>query len=393
MEALAAVIRRLCTSRLRSSLTVASIATGTAVLVVVTSLVSTIQSALVAGMQILGVGLLMVSADPDVLYSGQVPKALTLSDAAAVRQSLRPDGFAAIGRIMGSVQACDALRTVTIHGTGAEHQVLEQFRTEAGRFVTEYDGATRARVCVLGAALARSLRCVGVGSQIQVSGRYFRVVGILADHGTKVGESTDGVVMIPIETAQRMYRAEQFPVSLLARVSADETASATHRIRSLLRRRHRLKAEMKDDFAIVSYTDAMKRVDTVANDARTVLVALVGVSLVVAAIGVLNSLFASVFERTSEIGLHRCVGATRGRVRLEYMLEGLLLSLLGSVSGVLLGTLVAVGVAAQLDLSLQIAWDSVALGAMISVLLGVASAVAPAVRASELSPVDALRQE
>ena len=176
--------------------------------------------------------------------------------------------------------------------------------------------------------------------------------------------------------------------------SEEAVPEAKAQIVNLLRRRHRLDAYQPNDFNIVTQDEILDAFNRLSLVATAVLAGIVGVSLLVGGIGIMNVMLVSVTERTREIGLRKAVGARRRDIMLQFLIEAVFLSLLGGVLGIGLGY----GLSASASLHPQMVnvviplW-AVALGFGISTLTGVVFGLVPAIKAALLNPIDALRHE
>jgi putative ABC transport system permease protein len=234
-----------------------------------------------------------------------------------------------------------------------------------------------------------------VGRTLLIDGRRFRVVGILAEKGSVLGNSQDDLVLIPYTMALTMYPATRTSIALAARaLDEQQVPEAKAQVVSILRRRHRLEAYQPNDFQIRTQDEILTAFNSISLVATAVLAGIVGISLLVGGIGIMNVMLVSVTERTREIGLRKAVGARRRDIMTQFLTEAVVLSLLGGGLGVGLGY----GLTALVSLHPQMVdvavppW-AVALGFGISAGTGVAFGILPALKAALLNPIDALRHE
>ncbi|WP_235905107.1 ABC transporter permease [Tautonia marina] len=287
--------------------------------------------------------------------------------------------------------------TTQLEGVSAEYHAIRNLPVEVGRPFAFLDVERRHPVCILGREVLRKLDAGDdlVGRTLLVDGRRFRVVGILAEKGSVLGNSQDDLVLIPYTVALTMYPATRTSIALTARAFDEEQVpEAKAQIVSLLRRRHRLEAYQPNDFQIRTQDELLTAFNSISIAATAVLAGIVGISLLVGGIGIMNVMLVSVTERTREIGLRKAVGARRRDIMLQFLTEAVGLSLLGGGLGVGLGYAITAIVSLHpqmVDVAVPL-W-AVALGFGISAGTGVVFGILPALKAALLNPIDALRHE
>lgn len=166
----------------------------------------------------------------------------------------------------------------------------------------------------------------------------------------------------------------------------------------LLRKRHDIDNPDKDDFSVTSTKEAQATLADVLGSLSILLLSLTSISLVVGGVGIMNVMYVSVAERTSEIGLRKAVGATSRSILRQFLFEALIITLLGGMIGILLGVLLTIGLSFLFgvfgfELPLSFSWRSFLLGLGFSVAVGIIFGLAPAYRASKLTPMEALRKD
>ena len=228
---------------------------------------------------------------------------------------------------------------------------------------------------------------------IQIDGVHFRVVGVSAKRGSLLGQSQDEFAVIPLGQFQMLFGSRR-PLSLTVKprdvaLMSDAIDEAT----VALRISRRLKPKQGDNFGIFTSDTILDIYHSATNGIFAVLVGVVGLSLVVGGIVIMNIMLMVVTERTREIGLRKALGARRSDITSQILTESVVLSMFGGVIGTGLGAAIAVTIAAFTPIPASIEWWSVVLGIGITVFVGLFFGLYPAIRAARLEPIEALRRE
>jgi putative ABC transport system permease protein len=292
----------------------------------------------------------------------------------------------------------DADVSIPMLGTTPEFQEIRNWFVDTGRYFSDFDADHRKHVCVLGREVLRKIGADEslIGGKIRIDNRTFKVIGLLERKGSFFGQSQDEIVLIPFSTAEKIYGPRVARrINILAQVHRSEAAGETvEQIRDLLRKRHKLKEGQADDFQISTQDQVLEFFNKASRITTVVLAGIVGISLLVGGIGIMNIMLVSVTERTREIGVLKALGARPKDILFQFLIEAVLLSLIGGVLGVLLGLAVGMGVAALSPLpSAYIPLWAVGLSFLFSGCVGVFFGMYPAVKAARLNPIDALRWE
>ena len=235
-----------------------------------------------------------------------------------------------------------------------------------------------------------------VGQYISLSGDWFRIIGVAEKRGSLFGFDQDNYIITPFSTATAINGPDNLQVEISYRPKPDADAAQIERqVRSLLRAKAGLSASDPDHFELVSAEKTKAQFDKVLDSVTWVAAGVVGISLLVGGIGVMNIMLVSVTERTKEIGIVKALGATPQFILLQFLVEAIVLSLFGGLIGLILGY----GFAALMSLvvpgmpaALVPLW-SVMLAIGFTSCIGIVFGLAPAIKASRLNPIDALRFE
>ncbi len=287
--------------------------------------------------------------------------------------------------------------TVNIEGVAPAYHTVRNFPVDTGRPFALVDVEQAQQVCVVGREILRKFEIDEgvVGESMLLDGRRFRVIGVLQSKGSFFGQSLDDVVLIPYTTALKMYPFFRRSMVIAAQANTAEVVpEAKAQITNLLRRRHGLEAYQPDDFVVQTQGEILAFFNNVGNIAVSALAGIVGISLLVGGIGIMNVMLVSVTERTREIGLRKAVGARRRDILMQFLTEAMTLSLIGGGLGIALGySLSSLASLHPRMVDVVVPIWAILLGFGISAGTGIVFGIVPALKAALLNPIDALRHE
>jgi putative ABC transport system permease protein len=286
---------------------------------------------------------------------------------------------------------------VRIHAVSSEIMVIRDWVVEKGRTFSPQEAERGANVVVLGTETADLLfeNLDPIGRRVRIRGFRYRVIGILEEQGSMFGQSLDNQAIAP---ARSRIQAVTNPRGIVGQVVAQALEQADVRplqreIEGIMRARRRLRPSQNNNFVVETAEDALAFWDDISRILFIALPGLVSISLVVGGVVIMNIMLVSVMQRTREIGVRKAIGARRRDILSQILIESITLSGAGAVLGVAIGVGLTylVRTLSPLPAAVDVKW--IALGVALGVLVGVTSGVYPAVRASKLAPVDALRYE
>jgi putative ABC transport system permease protein len=417
LASLEVAVRAILVNKMRSALTMLGIIIGISAVIILVSVGRGVQMMVAEQMQQVGSNLLFVipgelEASSTTMKSNFLRSAnvstLTLGDAEAIADTANAPAVRDVApEFIGSGTVVYGNRNaqVNVSGVTPGYSTVRSFYPVLGRFITNNDLETNARVAVLGQAVVEDVFQVGInpiGQTIRINRVPFRVVGVMEEKGGTAFSNEDDVVFVPLTTAQsRLFGGRSvsgdYTVSVIYATAVDESQIDVARgeITRLLRRRHGLiYSTDEDDFAVLTQED----ISAVLGSLTAVLTGFLGliatISLVVGGIGIMNIMLVSVTERTREIGIRKAVGAKRRDVLAQFLIEAISLSMVGGGVGILIG-LTGTVVASRMieDLELSISPSTILLATGFSIVVGVFFGIYPAMRASRLNPIDSLRYE
>ena len=284
-----------------------------------------------------------------------------------------------------------------VQGTSADFPIVRAWPVASGVFVTDSDVRGAAKVCVLGAEVAQQLYgdADPIGTTVRIKDMPFKVVGVMGVKGGQGwGGSQDDVILVPLTTAMRKLTTRTHVNAIAVSAASEREVTAAHeQITGLLRQRHRIREGMDQDFFLFSQQEIASSAAETSKVMTLLLASIAAVSLMVGGIGIMNIMLVSVTERTREIGIRRAIGARRRDIMMQFLAESAFLSLAGGALGVALGIGAATAVTQLARWPTMIQPAAVALAFGFSTAIGIFFGYYPALRASALDPVEALRYE
>jgi putative ABC transport system permease protein len=398
-ESISLAFKTLWANRLRSLLTVLGIIIGNASLVAMVSVGQGAQRYTSDLLQSLGTNLLFVFSNTgDARRGTQQANTLMLSDAVAIAAQipLVKEVAPQINFQTLVSYSSRAIRTNAI-GTTPSFESVRSSPVAQGRFLTALDQEYHGEVAVLGPQLARELfgALPPLGERVRLNNVSFRVVGVMTEKGASSGSNQDEAVFIPITTMANLIAGRTSPagtsVNYIAIAVVDNASLdiAQYQITNLLRLRHNISGA--DDFTVRNQKDIVNAANNVTSGLALMLVVVAGICLVVGGFGIMNTMLASVTQRTYEIGLRKAIGASQTDILQQFLTEAIILALAGGLSGTGLGAVATLLIAMYTPFQAGVSIGAVILAISVSSGIGLIFGVMPAQRAARLDPIMALR--
>ena len=388
-QAMKVSFKNITMNKLRATLTMLGIIIGVAAVIALTSLgmgasksVSDEVSSL--GTTTVSISLSGNSSDEEVVTYDELMSFEDLDEVDAVSPTVTTSST-----VKNGTTESDG---VTVTGVTTSYDKVEDITLQSGRNVMDVDLDNRNKVVVLGYNVALELFGFSnpIDQTVKIDGTTFKVIGVLAEQGEELSGSVDDQVLIPFTTAQR-FIGQTYVTSATVNMISEDTVEM-----GMAKMKQELYNQFSGDetsFTVRNQSSVSDALDSVSNTMTYLLAGIASISLIVGGIGIMNIMLVSVTERTREIGIRKAIGAKKRDIMLQFLIEATVLSALGGILGALIGLGSAELLSNLLDMTLQITWWVVAGSVGFSVFIGVIFGIFPANKASNLSPLEALRYQ
>ena len=333
-----------------------------------------------------------------VSIGGGSANTLTVEDAMALQEEI-PEVLAASPEVRSQRQLVYGNRNwfTRIYGQSEDYLQIRRWPVEAGRMFTAEELNRVEQVAVIGQTIVDELfeGADPIGEIIRIRGLPLRVIGVLSVKGMSLmGSVQDDIIIVPHTTAFQKISGRTFAMVINVQVYSDSVMEiARLKMTDLLRERHRLGPDQEDDFTIQTQEEIAQAATETSRTMTLLLASIAGVSLLVGGIGIMNIMLVSVTERTREIGIRMAVEARGNDILYQFLLEAVLLTVLGGFVGVVLGISATLAVGHYAGWAVRVSTEAILLAFTVSAVTGIFFGFYPALKASRLDPIDALRHE
>jgi putative ABC transport system permease protein len=389
----------LMANKLRTMLTVTGVVIGIGTIIGMLALINGINSSVMNEFERLGPNVLYVTSESPGIHVGAGHRErppVTPDEVKALRRRCRAlGGITIVGEARGKV-AYRSRKTgmVTVSGVQSDYVDISRLDLSQGRFFDRMEGE-KSRVCVLGSGVVRTLfgDMYPLGKVVEINGLAFRVLGTLRESGTILGHSLDDSAIVPHRWFRVLFGKNVQEYAMASPAAGTSLEDAVDDLRVTMRLVRKIPLGEEDDFAVStqeSLVDVYKKLTASIYWGMRIVAS---IALLVSGVGIMNIMLVVVMERTAEIGLRKAVGAPRRAIMGQFLVESVMMTLAGGAIGLGLGFLIRVLVALTTPLPASVPIWAIPVSIGICCAVGVFFGLYPAVRASGLDPVRALRYE
>lgn len=408
IEIIKLAIRALRANKTRSALTLLGIMIGVGAVVFVVSFGRGQEQSITAMFESMGTNTIFVSGSSRQIMGIRPTATITTADYQALMDTehgycianIAPSSSASLLVVYGN-----ETRTIMVSGSTPAIKEVRKYDVARGDFFTEAEYRRNASVVVLGAQAAADLfrGLDPLGESIRIAGRNFEVIGVLGKRGGFGGAQADNFVIMPLSTMLARFPGDSAtrgrPLSTIhmEATGVSQIKAAKELVTETLRKSHHLRADEENDFTVTDMQEIMKRRMESQAVFQVFLGSVAAISLLVGGIGIMNIMLVSVTERTREIGICKAIGAKRRDIMWQFLFESATLSLCGGLTGVIAAIVLGMLADGQsmgfYTVRVPLSPDIIIVALGVAVFTGLVSGTYPAMRASRLDPIVALREK
>ncbi len=401
-------IRSLRVNKIRTALTILGVVIGISSVMVIISAGESMKKLIYSQLESFGSNLIQTevrvprsSGGVSSQATGVVISTMTLDDRQAVAKLDNIDKTYAHLMAQSLLAWEGNIKKTTIFGVSSEFIDIDNSELAEGRFYTKEEDDNMSRVVVLGSKVKEKLfgNSSGLGQSVKINKMNYKVIGVMEPRGTVFFFDYDSLAFIPIQTVQKMILGVNYIQSITAEaVDKNKSQDTKQAIISLLRERHEITDPDRDDFEVTTMDDMAGLLDTVIGAITLLLIALALVSLIVGGVGIMNIMYATVAERTFEIGLRKAVGSTKKIIMQQFLTEAIIITILGGVGGIILGVVLTyliyiIANSYGFEWPFALSFSGIFISLVFSSAVGLIFGSYPAKKAADLDPITALRRE
>ncbi|HVL38033.1 MAG TPA: ABC transporter permease [Fimbriimonadaceae bacterium] len=398
-DSVSSALRAIASNKLRSFLTMLGVVIGVGSVIAMIGIGEGTKRKALENIQLMGTNMLTVM--PNWRRGGQGgggdTPTLKMEDVEDLKRSVPTlQHITASVRQGAPIKFGSRTHNTQVMGGRPEQAIIRNAtKMHQGTWYTEEDEALANRVCVLGYQVYDELFAGenAVGATVRIKGRNFTVLGVVAYKGGGGFMNPDDQVYVPLQTAMKRLMGKNKPDMIVMQAShADLMPYTQYLVESTLARKRR-NASGEELFRVMNQAEWIEQMETQTRLLGILLAGIASVSLLVGGIGIMNIMLVSVTERTREIGLRKAIGAKRSSILSQFLLESVVMCTVGGVIGIAVGVLGIVPVSATMQVPPTVHPEAIILAFGFSAMIGLFFGLYPALRASRLQPIEALRYE
>jgi len=407
-EGMRLALGSLFANKFRSGMTILGVLIGVWSVIAMSSLIKGLDDAVQGSIDEIGSNILFVDRFPpgtdwdDLTEEQRNYKYMTRMEAEAISdncpavEAVSPENhYWARGGNVIKYKGRKANRPAIV-GIFPEYQKVRNATVSSGRFISDVDISTRAKVCVIGTDVKEALfpEEDPIDKEIRINNVRFLVIGIREEQEGMFGDmEKNNKVLIPLDTFEKLYPWDEYLTLSVSARSMSKIDEAKEQMTAILRRVRQVPYNKENDFAIFGQENIREMVGNITQYIYLAMIVISSVGLMVGGVGVMNIMLVSVTERTREIGVRKAIGARRDNILWQFLVEAMTLSGTGGVLGIAvgIGTALLIGVLSPLPFGVSPLF--LTLGFVVAVSVGLVAGIYPAYRAARLDPIESLRYE
>lgn len=396
-------IRALQRNKLRALLTMLGIIIGVAAVITMMSIGEGSKLSISSSLSSMGSNMITISPYSNEpggpTMAGSSLKNLTIEDVEFIeKNATNIDKISPLASANGQAINGASNWPTSIQGVSPEYLDIRKLEIKDGIPFSEEDVRSSAKVCILGQTVVDNLFPNGedpIGKIIRFNKIPMQIIGTLVPKGqSNFGQDQDDIILSPYTTVQKRILSSIYFNSIYASAtSEDASIAAVADVTKALRETHKLRANQEDDFQVRTQEELMSTLNSVSDMLTSLLTAVAGISLVIGGIGIMNIMYVSVTERTREIGLRMSIGARGIDILFQFLIEAIMISITGGVIGVAFGVSLSLIISSLLGWPASISDTSIIVSFFVCAVTGIFFGYYPALKASKLDPIEALRYE
>lgn len=393
------------TNKLRSYLTLLGIAIGLFSIIIVMTAISAIQSSFESVFSEIGTNNFIIQKYPAVRMGDDRGRYrnrqdLTIEEGERLREQTTLPVY--VGIYLGSggkVIKYGNEKTnpnVQVIGQNLDAIYSNLLEVSEGRMYNKSDIDLSRPVAVIGAAVVEKLfsKTNPIGKTIKIDNDNVEIIGVFKKRGDIMGQSRDNFISIPITLYRKFYgdrlRSAQFIITSKSKEWIDQTADE---VIGALRTIRKVEPGKENDFELITNEQIIQQFNDITKYFKIGAFVIAVIALLASGVGIMNIMLVSVTERTREIGIRKALGAQKIVIRTQFLVEAIVLSLVGGAIGIILGVIGGNIVASLIGVPIHVPIDWIMIGITITSFVGILFGVYPAIKASNLDPIEALRYE